>query len=88
MKYPINMNLFFNIFFYVACLITIYFIYQIFVHDKFIEPYLTYNLELEHSVDDVSGAINDAVTDANNNFDSIITDLDNLNTSIESSFKI
>ena len=80
------MTLFFNIFFYVACLITIYFIYQIFVHDKFIEPYLTYNLELEHSVDDVSGAINDVVTDASNNFDSIITDINNLDISINDSF--
>tara|TARA_Y100001970_G_C13720000_1_gene596135 strand:+ start:83 stop:343 length:261 start_codon:yes stop_codon:yes gene_type:complete len=86
MKYPINMTLFFNIFFYIACLITIYFIYQIFVHDKFIEPYLTYNLELEHSVDDVSGAINGVVTDASNNFDSIITDLSNLDISINDSF--
>ena len=86
MKYPINMKLFFNIFFYVACLITIYFIYQIFVHDKFIEPYLTYNLELEHSVDDVSGAINDIVTDASNNFYSIITDLEHLDISINTSF--
>ena len=86
MKYPINMKLFFNIFFYIACLITIYFIYQIFVHDKFIEPYLTYNLELEHSVDDVSGAINDIVTDASNNFYSIITDLEHLDISINTSF--
>ena len=86
MKYPINMTLFFNIFFYIACLITIYFIYQIFVHDKFIEPYLTYNLELEHSVDDVSGAINGVVTDASDNFYSIITDLNNLDISINDSF--
>lgn len=86
MKYPINMTLFFNIFFYVACLITIYFIYQIFVHDKFIEPYLTYNLELEHSIDDVSGAINNIVADASNNFNSIITNLSDLDDSINDSF--
>ena len=86
MKYSINMILFFNIFFYVACLITIYFIYQIFVHDKFIEPYLTYNFELEHSIDDVSGSINNIVTDASNNFNSIITNLSDLDDSINDSF--